>query len=377
MNLAWRDIRHNFGRFLLTCAGLALLLGVVQSMVGIYRGLIDEALVIARAPRADIWVVEPGTLGPFAESSRIPGDMREAIARLDGVAAAGSLTFQSVEAERRGAPLRLYVVGFERERPGEPSRLVAGRPITRSHFELIADRRTGLELGERVRIGRNNFTVVGLVENLTASGGDPVAFMTLLDAQRLQFDLEPAAARNLAARGVAVTRSDTVNAIVARAAPTASTDALVATVTRWKHLAAMSQAQQEAILTFSVVDRARRQIGLFTTTLLVVSGVIIALIIYTMTMDKLKAIATLKLIGAPDRTIGGLIVMQALALGLVGWAIGRVLIGLFADIFPRRVALLPEDTAALAVIVAVICLLGSAISVRAALRVDPATALAG
>jgi putative ABC transport system permease protein len=250
MNLAWRDIRHNFGRFLLTCAGLALLLGVVQSMVGIYRGLIDEALVIVRAPRADIWVVEPGTLGPFAESSRIPGDMREAIARLDGVAAAGSLTFQSVEAERRGASLRLYVVGFERERPGEPSRLVAGRPITRSHFELIADRRSGLGLDERVRIGRNNFAVVGLVENLTASGGDPVVFMTLLDAQRLQFDLEPAAARNLAARGASITRSDTVNAIVARLAPTASADALVATVTRWKHLAAMTQAQQEAILTF-------------------------------------------------------------------------------------------------------------------------------
>ena len=45
MNLAWRDIRHNFGRFLLTCAGLALLLGVVQSMVGIYRGVVAEILV--------------------------------------------------------------------------------------------------------------------------------------------------------------------------------------------------------------------------------------------------------------------------------------------------------------------------------------------
>jgi ABC-type antimicrobial peptide transport system permease subunit len=60
---------------------------------------------------------------------------------------------------------------------------------------------------------------------------------------------------------------------------------------------------QESILSLSLVDRARRQIGLFTSLLLVVSAVIIALIIYTMTMEKLKQIATLKLIGAPDRTI--------------------------------------------------------------------------
>jgi putative ABC transport system permease protein len=46
--------------------------------------------------------------------------------------------------------------------------------------------------------------------------------------------------------------------------------------------------------------------------LTVVSGVIIALIIYTLTMDKIREIATLKLIGAPDRTIVGLILQQAL-----------------------------------------------------------------
>ena len=99
-----------------------------------------------------------------------------------------------------------------------------------------------------------------------------------------------------------------------------------AAVRRWKHLSAMTQAEQEAILTRSVVDRARRQIGLFTTILLVVSAVIIALIIYTMTMEKLKQIATLKLIGAPDRTIVGMIVQQALALGVIGFCIGAVLI---------------------------------------------------
>ena len=68
MNLALRDIRHNLGRFLLTCVGLSLLLGVVMSMIGIYRGLVAEALTIARTPAVDLWVVEAETRGPFAEA---------------------------------------------------------------------------------------------------------------------------------------------------------------------------------------------------------------------------------------------------------------------------------------------------------------------
>ncbi|MEI6987453.1 MAG: recombinase family protein [Rhodospirillaceae bacterium] len=43
MMLAWRDINHHLGRFLLTCVGLGLLLGVVMAMIGIYSGLVDDA----------------------------------------------------------------------------------------------------------------------------------------------------------------------------------------------------------------------------------------------------------------------------------------------------------------------------------------------
>ena len=42
MNLAIRDIRHNRGRFLLTSVGVGLLLTIVLSMSGIYRGLVGR-----------------------------------------------------------------------------------------------------------------------------------------------------------------------------------------------------------------------------------------------------------------------------------------------------------------------------------------------
>lgn len=376
MNLAYRDVRHNLGRFILTCLGLSLLLGVVLSMVGIYRGLVDDALVLVRTPDVQLWVVESDTRGPFAESSRIPGEAREAIARLYGVTAAGSVTYQTVELRHGDRDLRLYVVGYEPGRPGGPSRIAAGRPITRAHYELIADRRTGLVLGDRVPLGDNWFTVVGLTEDQVDSGGNPVAYMTLLDAQELQFELEGAVARNLAARGELPT-TDTVNAVIANVTPRVPVTDVAAAVERWKHLSALTQEGQEALLLESVVEKARRQIGLFTAILLVVSAVIIALIIYTMTMDKTREIATLKLIGAPDRKIAGLIVQQALAMGVVGFVLGAVLIASAAGYFPRRVILQPWDGLALGAVVAVVCLLASVLGLRLALKIDPAQALGG
>ena len=378
MNLALKDIRHNLGRFLLTCAGLSLLLGIVLAMIGIYRGLILESLGLARAAQAHVWVVEGGTRGPFAEASRVPGDTREMIAAQWGVVAAGGVAFQNVEAQHRGQNKRLLVVGAEVARPGGAPHVIEGRPILRSRYEAVADRSAGFVIGEQVKLGRDGFTIVGLTEKLVGSGGDPVVFVTLRDAQKLQFDLTPAAARRETARAVIASGgNDTVNAVLVRLAPYANAKQFAQNITRWKHLAALTQAEQENVLSQSVVERARRQIGLFTSLLLVVSTVIIGLIIYTMTLDKTKAIATLKLIGAPDRRIVGLIVQQALAMGLISFVLGAILISAAHGYFPRRVVLELLDTTLLFLAVLVVCLLASALGIRTALKIDPASALAG
>lgn len=376
MNLAIRDIRHNMGRFILTCLGLALLLGIVLSMIGIYRGLVDDALVLVRAPHADLWVVQSDTKGPFAEASRIPVDIRETIARIHGVTEAGAVTYQSVAIAHHGRNFRLYIVGYELGRPGGPERIVEGRAIARSHYELVVDRRSGLRVGDQIQLGDDTFTIVGLTENQVDSGGNPVAYMTLLDAQKLQFELQGAAARNQAARGEKPAK-DTVNAVVARLSPNVRAAEVAAMIDRWKPVTALTEAEQEQMLLQSVVEKARKQIGLFTATLLIVSAVIIALLIYTMTMDKKREIATLKLIGAPDRTIIGLVLEQALAMGVIGFLLGAILITGTADYFPRRVVLQPSDGLALGLVVLVICTLASAIGMRLALKIDPAQALGG
>jgi putative ABC transport system permease protein len=79
------------------------------------------------------------------------------------------------------------VVGMESGQPGEPSHLVAGRYLTRSHYEAIADVKTGFSIGDRIGIRRHEYTVVGLTQRMVSSGGDPMVFIAIKDAQDAQF----------------------------------------------------------------------------------------------------------------------------------------------------------------------------------------------
>ncbi len=379
MNLAYRDIRHNLLRFVLTNFGLSLLLGIVIVITGVYGGLIDDALRQARAANADLWVVEAGTNGPFAESSRIPGDTRELVSRVYGVERAGAVTYQSVQTELNGKPLRLFLVGFEPGRPGGPRKLIAGRGILRSHYELVVDRSARLAIGQEVPVGTHShkFTVVGLMRNEVTAAGDPVGYITLRDAQALQFELAPPAERREAARGGSPETNNQINAVIAKVSPYVPIKEVASALARWKHLTTLTQAQQETLLSKFVIEKARKQQLLIMVLLVIVSAVIIALIVYTLTMDKVRSIATLKFIGAPDRTIIGLIVQQALSMGIFGYLLGLALVLIFQPYFPRRLVLDPASVATVFVITIVVCLAASTLGIRLALKIDPAEALAG
>jgi putative ABC transport system permease protein len=94
-----------------------------------------------------------------------------------------------------------------------------------------------------------------------------------------------------------------------------------------------------------------------------------------MTLGKLREIAVLKLIGTRNRTIAGMILQQALALGAIGFIVGKTAATLWAPVFPKYVLLQTRDAVTGFVIVMVICALASTLAIRVALKVDPAEAI--
>ncbi|NLK83498.1 MAG: ABC transporter permease, partial [Lentisphaerae bacterium] len=118
-----------------------------------------------------------------------------------------------------------------------------------------------------------------------------------------------------------------------------------------------------------------RQLGLFRLLLIIVSAVIMALILYTLTLDKIHDIAMLKLMGAKNRVILGLIMKQALLLGSIGFVIAYFIGEWLFPYFPRRVVIINEDLIQLAVVVLLISIMSSFLGIAKALRVDPGEVL--
>ena len=155
----------------------------------------------------------------------------------------------------------------------------------------------------------------------------------------------------------------------------ANTEAVAEPIRRWKHLQVFTRSQMEDILVAKLIATSAKQIGMFLVILSIVSAAIVAFIIYTMTLGKLREIAVLKLIGTRNRTIAGMILQQALGLGAIGFIVGKTAATLWAPVFPKYVLLQTQDAVTGFVIVMVICALASTLAIRVALKVDPAEAI--
>jgi putative ABC transport system permease protein len=280
--------------------------------------------------------------------------------------------------------------------PGWPPHLVAGRQITRSHYEAVADIATGFKLGDRIQIRRNHFTVVGLTRRMVSSNGDPMVFIPLKDAQEAQFLKDNDAIRQQRRRtsentafnrpgvpglleSVIASQSDNpyVNAVLVQVRPGHDPEEVAQGIRKWKRLTVYTRAQMENILVGKLIATSARQIGMFLVILAVVSAAIVAFIIYTLTLGKIREIAVLKLIGTRNRTIAAMILQQAIALGVIGFVVGRITATFGAPYFPKYVLLEPLDSVRGFVAVVAICALSSIIAIHAALKVDPAEAIGG
>ncbi len=399
INLAGRDIMHAWGKFVFTGIGLGLLIGVTLTMAGVYRGMIDDARALLDNSGADLWVVQKDTLGPYAESSSLYDDTYRSILGISGVERAANVTYLTMQVRLGETDVRTMVAGVVPGGPGEPGQppyLVAGRHITRGHYEAVADIATGFKIGDRIQIRRNHYNVVGLTRRMVSSGGDPIVFIPLKDAQEAQFLKDNDAIvgqrrrteanpvfNNPAAPGIAdavIASQSTnpyVNAVLVQIAPGYTSGEVADTIRRWVRLQVYTREQMEGILIGKLIATSSRQIGMFLVILAIVSAAIVAFIIYTLTLGKIREIAVLKLIGTRNSTIALMILQQAVGLGLIGFVVGRISAAFWAPVFPKHVLLLPGDSLRSFAAVVIICAAASVLAIRAALRVDPAEAIGG
>jgi putative ABC transport system permease protein len=403
MNLAVRDLRRRLGRFVGTSAGLGLLFAVVIAMQGIYAGLIDDATILTRTLDADLWIVQRGTLGPFAEASRLDPTLEARAAAVPGVARSRAYTYQIIQRGSGATQYRLALVGLAwPEDRGDTIPLVAGRELAQAHGEIVVDASLELAIGETMVLAGEPYRVVGLTRNALTSSGEAVAFMSVRDSQLVINELPDEAIQTERQRTLDRLRqtdlgraqpalqdlpidsrwrspalpAPSISAVLVNVAPYRVGD-VRRVIAGWGDVTVFSTAEQADLLLQGVVQKAKLQIGLFTVILTLTAAVVVMMVIYNMMLEKTHDIAVLKLMGAPTSRLIALVFQQAWLLGALAYVIALGLGALIHPSFPRRVVLTPELQWGAPLVVFLLASLASILGVVHATRVDAGRVLEG
>ena len=398
MDLAIKDVQHHLGKFLATIAGVGLLFMIVLVMDGIYRGNIADGLWMINNTPADLWVVERFRGGPFNEQSRLTEDSYRSIAATPGVAAASPYITYTVERRMVARKSQQFtIVGYDIfGELGAPTTIVSGRTIRRAHYELVADQKLGLALGQQVHLGVHDYTVVGLTKGAVDTAGNPIIYLSLHDAQEVLYQQDNEALyaqrdsdlRRLRAAGlsyeqayrlvpVVSSHTNTINAVLVRLSPGANPDKVARQIQDWLYFNVYTPQQESELMLKGRIERMSAMLNIFRSLLIVISTIIIALIIYVLTAEKIRSIATLKLIGASNWIIVRLVLEQAVVLTASSFACACPLAMNLRDKLPRTLVFFPSDILITLLVMLIGGVLASLLAIWVALKTPPSLALGG
>lgn len=380
INLAYKDISHSFSKFIITAISVGVLLGIVIIMIGVYRGMVFDAKVLVTDIKADLWIVQQDTYGPFAESSKIHEDLQDRISYQAGIKEASAITFQTFQISNNGKDFKVMLIGFDPFSNIDVinrAKFIQGRTIQKQHYEMIVSQKTGFKLGEKIKLGRDIFTVVGITKDTVSNGGDFLIFTSLKDAQMLQFTYTNQRVRSDEKRGIKGGNPHLVNAIIAQIQQGYNPATVARAIERSTAKKVFTKDEQLMLLLEKVIKKSSKQIGMFTAILIVVSIVIIALIIYTMTLEKIKEISILKLIGISNFTISKMIIQETIVLGVLAFISGNIFARLVQGGFPKRIVLEISDAFSLFAIILIASVFASLFGIFKVIKTDPASAIGG
>ena len=398
MDLAVYDLKLQKGRFIATIIGIGLLFTIVLAMNGLYRGNIYEGLSVIKATNPDLWVVERFRGGPFNEQSAMAEDYHHSVKAVPGVEKACPFIYYTLERQIGGQSRHFSIIGYDVFTGlGGPKGIVAGRNLQQAHYEMVADKKLGVRLGERVTLGLHTYTVVGLTQGAIDTNGDPLVFLSLPDAQEVAFQKDNEEVRTqrerltrtlnsqkglsavTTANLAAALKPDThiINAVLVHLSPGADRDAVANHIRQWLYFSVYTTPDEIELMLKGKLAGMTKQLLLFRTLLMIISVVIIALVIYTFTMEKIRSIAVMKLIGAPNLVIIRMVLEQSLLLAGSAFIFALALINLTYAYFPKTILLVPSDEVITFIVVLAGGILASILGVVQVLKTQPALALGG
>jgi len=362
MRLGWKELVRRPGRFIAAGGALTLIVILLLLLGGLLDGLTNSSTGAFRAQDAQLIVYSQESRNSLLRS-RIEPATEDGIRTVEGVSSVSGLGVVLIGGREAGGEiLDLAVFGYEEANAAVPSPPEPGAGYADRTLES-----EGVSLGDVLEVGPEAVPVrvAGWVEGTTylAQSGlwvHPDTWHEVLVTSRPDAALDP----------------DTFQAALVR---TADDPAEIAERIGTQVPGTSPLTIEEAILALPGVEAQQSTFVQIITVTFVVAGLVVALFFALVVLERLGLFGVLKAVGASSRTLAAGLVTQAILVAVGAFALGGLITLGLSSVIPDEVPVQLEPRRAVITAIGVMAtaLIGSAISFRKIIRVDPASAVGG
>jgi putative ABC transport system permease protein len=375
LHIALRMLFGDRTKYLTLVLGLAFAALLMNQQGAIFLGLLNQATgPLQNVSQADLWVVDPG-IQWVAEYRSLSDEKLSRVRSVPGVAWAEPFYNGYAVAELPGGEFkRCQILGIPRTTlAGRPPAMVTGRieDLWMTDSVVIEEQSAKLmndaKVGDVLKINDRRAVVVGTCKARRGFESNAIMYTTFDNAARFS----PAGRDRISYMLVKCREGTDIDAVKARITALGDVTALTTEEFRRRSIAFIVVATGIGV-NFGITIALGFVVGLLLS----------ASIFYQFTVENIRHFAVLKALGTRTWTLVGMVLLQAMTVGLIGFGIGAGAAGAFT-ITSRKLEselsaylpwqLLLGSFAATLLTIA----LGSVLSIRRVIKVPPGMVFGG
>jgi putative ABC transport system permease protein len=376
--LALQMLRGDRSKYLGLVFAVAFCTFLLENQTSIFAGILNRTgSQIADVTEASVWVMDPKT-EYFEQTKALKETDLLRVRGVDGVAWAVRLFKGNPVAKTENGTFAVTVMlGIDDATlVGAPRKMILGdwrdlrRPdsviVDRAGYRLLYPGEPE-QLGRSIELNDRRVTIVGISDASAPFVSFPVMHARYTEAVQFQ-----GRERNQ------------LSYVVAQPNPGIAPEELCRRIEAETGLRARTtdQFRWDCIRYYLRNTGIPVNFGITIAIALIVGTVVAGQTFYLFTVDNLRQFGTLKAIGVADRTLVGMILLQALTAAAIGFALGTGMEALFTEIFVRKLATrgivtLWQNVAITAGCILMVVVLSSWLSIRRVLRLEAAVVFRG
>lgn len=365
---AWKSLATQWASLISSTLGIASAFLLVIFFDAVFRGESNQIVAYIRHTKPDVWVMQNGVTNMHMASSFLWDWKAEKIATLPGVKQATPILYLNSPVQIGNRSWFSYIVGLKPQSSrGGPWKMLSGRAQPLSGEAIIPSviaEKMGLTLGDSIRITDHVLKVVGISEG-TFSMANSITFVFFDDLEDI------------------ISVSNTVSYVLVDAEPGVDPSSLAQQI--MQSVDKINAMPHDAFIEsdFGMAMKMGVEIiALMSTIGAVLAGLLIAYTCFTLIANKRRDLAIAKAVGMPNRALYGAVILQALIITGVGFAVA-VLSSL--TLLPIINMLVPQVTLIVSIeaflktggIAIAVAIIGSLIPAYRVARLEPAAVFKG